>query len=493
MNQEKYKAVMNILSDKVQNSIDEIKGNILDIMKSLIGETNSKDKNTLWFERDNIKCDKDYCQIISSYFDIMILHFGKNKSFDFKKFSKEILCFAENNKYSTIFKLTRELFRKLDSSEEIFYDLYWSVFFLGFKKDSPLISIFVENLKEISQYDKVIYTNYSKYISEFNFNNINESFLKDLNHFIDLILIPNSKDLIILGIIEKLKQKRDVACNICEKGQFEKLKKEEQKKNVLISSEPDINKINDEKEDIFIKESEKTEPQNNILNQNSEKKEENKKELQCTSESNLNKSNGGKENIVKNNNTETEDKNKNFNSPIEKEFLNKEEQEPTTDETVERDIIEDLNNSFEKAKEEFQGQNINNDFAKLLLFQFQKHDRYNGIINLISSIRKELNEYKVIVQNQNELFSQDCIIHENLIQINRLNMAISQLKPPTIINIKRKFIDILIYLILKNNSELFDLQKEYSPNSDFLQKVLNKLERLKKIEKVKKKLNLLKI
>ena len=46
---------------------------------------------------------------------------------------------------------------------------------------------------------------------------------------------------------------------------------------MLISSEPDINKIKDEKEDIFIKESEKTEPQNNILNQNSEKKEENKK------------------------------------------------------------------------------------------------------------------------------------------------------------------------------------------------------------------------
>ena len=70
---------------------------------------------------------------------------------------------------------------------------------------------------------------------------------------------------------------------------------------MLISSEPDISKINDEKEDIFIKESEKTESQNNFLNQNSEKKEENKKELQYTSESNLNESNGGKENIVKNN------------------------------------------------------------------------------------------------------------------------------------------------------------------------------------------------
>ena len=494
MNQKKFEAIMNILSDKDQNSInDEIRGNILDIMKSLIGETNSKDKNTLWFEKENIKCDKDYYQIISSYIDIMILHFEKNKNFDLKKFSKEILYIAENNKYSTIFKLTRELFRKLDSSEVIFYDLYWSVYFLGFKKESPLNSIFVENLKEISQYNKVINTNYSKYISEFNFSYINESFLIDLNYFIDLILIPNSNDLNILGIIEKLKQKRDVACNICEKGQFEKSKKEVQKKNVLTSTEPEINKINDEKEDIFIKESEKTKSQNNILNQNSEKKEENKKELQYISERNLNKSNGGKENIVKNNNTETEDKNKNFNSPIEKEFLNKEdqEQEPTTDETFERDIIDDLNNSFEKAKEEFQGENIN-DFTKLLLFQFQKHDRYNGIINLISSIRKELNEYKIIVQNQNELFSQNCIIHENLIQINRLNMAISQLKPPTIINIKRKFIDILIYLILKNNTKLFDLQEEYSPNSDFLQKVLNKLERLKKNKTVKQKIQFVK-
>ena len=142
----------------------ELRENILIILKSLIGEINPKNKDKLWFEKENIKCDNDYYQIISSYKDIMILHFHKKKSFDFKKFSKEFLAIAENNKYSTLFRLTRELFVNIDSSEEIFYDVYWAIYFLGFKKESPLNSFFIENLKEISKYNKVINTIYYEYI-----------------------------------------------------------------------------------------------------------------------------------------------------------------------------------------------------------------------------------------------------------------------------------------------------------------------------------------
>ena len=63
-----------------------------------------------FFEKESIKYDKDYYQIISSYIDIMILHFHKKKSFDFKKFSNEILAIAENEKYSPKFTLAREYF-----------------------------------------------------------------------------------------------------------------------------------------------------------------------------------------------------------------------------------------------------------------------------------------------------------------------------------------------------------------------------------------------
>ena len=58
-------------------------------MKNLIGETNSKVKNTLWFEKENFKFDKDYCQIISSNIDIMILHFNKNKTLISKNSQRE--------------------------------------------------------------------------------------------------------------------------------------------------------------------------------------------------------------------------------------------------------------------------------------------------------------------------------------------------------------------------------------------------------------------
>ena len=153
--------------------------------------------------------------------------------------------------------------------------------------------------------------------------------------------------------------------------------------------------------------------------------------------------------------------------------------------------MHDLNNSFEKTKEEFQGHNIN-DFAKFILFQFQKQNRFDGIINLIYYIDKELKEYKMIVSNKNEFFSLFCKIHECSIQINKLIAATNQINSPTILNIKIKFIDILIYLILKNNFSLLSLKEDYTPNKYFLMKVLKKLEKIESIKKVNEKIKFIK-
>ena len=91
-----------------------------------------------------------------------------------------------------------------------------------------------------------------------------------------------------------------------------------------------------------------------------------------------------------------------------------------------------------------------------------------------------MKEFCEAMKSQKELLSYFCSIHENLIYINTLSSIIQQIKPPTIINIRRKFIDLIIFYIIKKNADIFILDKTYSPNSGYLDKVLKILEKQKK-------------
>jgi len=79
-------------------------------------------------------------------------------------------------------------------------------------------------------------------------------------------------------------------------------------------------------------------------------------------------------------------------------------------------------------------------------------------------------------------------LEKALIVINVIKSIVEALKPPTIINLKRKIIDMLIFSILKDNKSHFTLNQDYSPNKNFLDKVLEKLDTYeKKVECLKKK------
>ena len=73
--------------------------------------------------------------------------------------------------------------------------------------------------------------------------------------------------------------------------------------------------------------------------------------------------------------------------------------------------------------------------------------------------------------------------------ISVIKSIVEALKRPTIINFKRKIIDMLIFSILKDNKSHFTLNKDYSPNKNFLDKVLEKLDAYEK--KVEQKKNIL--
>lgn len=78
-------------------------------------------------------------------------------------------------------------------------------------------------------------------------------------------------------------------------------------------------------------------------------------------------------------------------------------------------------------------------------------------------------------------------LEKALIVINVIKSIVEALKPPTIINLKRKITDMLIFSILKDNKSHFTLNKDYSPNKNFLDKVLEKLDTYEKKESVSKR------
>ena len=106
----------------------------------------------------------------------------------------------------------------------------------------------------------------------------------------------------------------------------------------------------------------------------------------------------------------------------------------------------------------------------------------------ISKIENTIKEFESLQQSQKEITADKIELEKELIVISVIKSIVEALKRPTIINFKRKIIDMLIFSILKDNKSHFTLNKDYSPNKNFLDKVLEKLDAYeKKVECLKKK------
>ena len=158
----------------------------------------------------------------------------------------------------------------------------------------------------------------------------------------------------------------------------------------------------------------------------------------------------------------------------------------TTEKEIDKDIYEKFISNFKDLENE--GNNIS---MKTFLLYNKRNHRLNGIFLLRSKIKERLKEFELISKSQKELLSYYCSIKENLIYIVRLKTLINQMKSPSIINIKRKLIDLLVFYIIKKNEKFFSLNVNYSPNKTFLEKILNILQKKRRYEteEIQKKIN----
>ena len=158
----------------------------------------------------------------------------------------------------------------------------------------------------------------------------------------------------------------------------------------------------------------------------------------------------------------------------------------TTEKEIDKDIYAKFISNFKDLENE--GKNIS---MKTFLLYNKRNHRLNGIILLRSKIKEQLKEFELISKSQKELLSYYCSIKENLIYILRLKTLINQIKSPSIINIKRKLIDLFVFYIIKKNEKFFSLNVNYSPNKTFVEKILNILQKKRRYEteEIQKKIN----
>ena len=170
----------------------------------------------------------------------------------------------------------------------------------------------------------------------------------------------------------------------------------------------------------------------------------------------------------------------------EKEQDSSNEETDTTEKEIDEDIYEKFISNFKEIEDE--GNNIS---MKTFLLYNKRNHRLNGIFLLRSKIKEQLKEFELISKSQKELLSYYCSIKENLIYIVRLKTLINQMKSPSIINIKRKLIDLFVFYIIKKNEKFFSLNVNYSPNKTFLEKILNILQKKRRYEteEIQKKIN----
>lgn len=629
--QQLFQIVQNINEENAENQSDLIK---LLFKKILIGDGEIKVMQDLWFEKEEIKTDIEYYQIIISLIDTFILHFSEKKKVKEDLLAKEIFSNFQNTKLFYMYKTMIEMSKLFGFGDKYYIDIACGLYILGCKKGTPVNKYLIETLKDFSQVDIIINSRFCSQMKSINYDNINEFFMKNLLLLYNLIISKEDEEKIKLQIMmlekpEELKDQKIRAVstlfenihndenklnggiknnetsspskeeenpeknpknekennitneggasliinekklvdknyevidkkaneidnkakeeNICIKNNeimdnniiiknkevidknagVKNKNKEVVNKNTTVCNEDVMNeKINvqynevqdgnkfminnvDVNEKIFAKDNEIVTEKKHISNGEETikiAKEENKKEKLVVDTINSSQI-IEKEDIIipKKEDKINENEIKNVNETISMKPIKKEFHDISLNNKEKIDVNDSLENIFEFIKKKLENSNDdergkeNNVIVNLIMPIFQRHNRYNNIIQQLSITKNTIKEIESFQLVQKQINGDKIEIEKCLIEINRIKSIINSLKIPSIINVKRKILDLLIFSLLKINQDKFNLDKNYCPKKSFLDKILAKLtdysknvlrkDEIEKIEQHKKDIN----
>ena len=516
MEEEKYKKLLNILSNINENELDEYEQIKLLFKRFIFLGNEIIEKNNIWFERDEIKKDSEYYNVINLMIDKFLNNCVNKEAFHVEVLSKEINNIIQNSNFSSYYNNMYGISEKLDLIIDNYTEIVCGLLCLGYKKESEINSTFIASLKEFFQDERIQNSKYKSLFEEIDNDNIDETFMINLNSLIGLILEKGEEENIKF-VIKKLKKTEDsIDQRISSVStSIDNIEIEENKLNCYKNKKGQNSSSPTYQQSLPI--SQKPSPiiQNSSLSENGRKILTTEKNICKTNE----KSSSAEESQVKedkNNNKsiittdiqlekfETNDqnskqqKNQTFTkSPIIQKLVEFYEPKENEENKIEKN---DLNDSFEfikkrrqkpeekkekKVKKEEENE-LKKTVMESVLTVFQRFMKYNNLLQEYSNFRNILKNEQLIESFKKEINEDKIRIEKLYIKLNEQKAIIKSLLPANIVNVKRKILDLIIFSILKQNKNSFLLDKEYCPKQNFLQKLSKKLENCAKIDNIPK-------
>ena len=388
--------------------------------------------NQLWFEKDEIKVDIEYYQLIQSLITIFIKYFSDEASFKEDLLSKEIFSLFKKTKYFCLYQNLLEICYIFELREEYYTEISCALYILGIKKGTPINDILVGFLEDFTENELVENSKFSSQIRKIKYDTINDSFMNNLKLLYNLIKSNGDE--------EEIKQK---LIYIEKTGNKDKKLNEEIKnfQNILNIDSQAISK----KDDISAEKNQSNDSARNEVNKY------NKKEVNIIESS---KSNNNKNLIYSDYSLEEL---LNF-IKIKSEELKKEEKEIKTEQE----------SFIEKYK---------NKIMNLVYTIFKIQNRFNLIVQQLAKCKKTIKEIALSELSKKIFYENKIEIEKFLIEINLMKSVIELLGTPSIIIVKKKLLDMIIYSLIKTNKDKFEIDKNYCPNENILKKLLKKIEK----------------
>ena len=103
-----------------------------------------------------------------------------DKRFKTDMLAKEIFTLFGNTKYLNIYSNFMEISNQFGLGEQYYIDISWGLYILGLKKGTSVNSILIEILNDFSKKEIIKESRYDSQIKSINYENISETFMKNL-------------------------------------------------------------------------------------------------------------------------------------------------------------------------------------------------------------------------------------------------------------------------------------------------------------------------
>ena len=467
------KIVSNVKEEEVQSEYEII---VLLFKSFFLIKKDVNSPQELWFEKKEIKEDKEYYQTVSLIFNSFIEYCDNKTSFQAKVFSNDVNNIIKKSKFSVTYDCLIKLSNIFELGEESYTELISALYSLGYKKESPSNIYLIETLKDFIEDKKIKDSQYYSQIKLLNFEIISESFIKNITELFSLVVSKESEEKINsqMAILKRngyYNEQREstLSTNIDNIDNEDTISNGESLKyeNQLISStkmavgpeSAETNKNNNQPSNF---------EEENINDSGNVHKEETKKikEEKVKNEEKSIKGDTSNNQIItitgcEDNNEEQKKGKRSINDIF----------------TMFKNVLNNKEDSKEEKKDKIKSED---DIKDYVLSIIQRNNRYNEIIQEISKLINNVKKFESVQTFQRMICEDKIEIEKLLISINGMKSIIEMLKPPTIINIKRKILDLVVFSLIKRNKDKFILAENYSPNQSFLNLIKNKLEEYSK-------------